>query len=386
MDGFAAELEAKGRAEATVDTYCKHVEWLACDVGGDDPWEVTGRQLTAWLDDQLWSTSTRRKVLVSLRAFYGHGIHEGLCQRSPLAGIAAVPARPRGPQRIAPAPLWRQPIEGWLNWLDAGARMSSTITVRRWWLTRLGETFADPWAVTPEDLMLWLSRGDWAPETKRQGRSSVQSFYRWAEIVGHVSVSPARHLHAVTIPRTLPRPTPDDVVLEAMHRADPRVRLAMQLAMYAGLRRAEIVGLHTRDIDDDCLHVRGKGGHERLVPLHPDLRVALRAELRRRRDTSESWGGGAVAVADGWLFPSDRPGRPLTPHHMGVLIARAMPGGWTCHTLRHRFATHAYRSGRDLRAVQELLGHSKPETTARYAAIPNGALLAAVAGVGIKSG
>ena len=50
---------------------------------------------------------------------------------------------------------------------------------------------------------------------------------------------------------------------------------------------------------------------------------------------------------------------------------------------RHRFATQAYRTGRDLRAVQELLGHAKPETTARYAAVPDGSLAAAVAGVGL---
>jgi integrase len=54
-------------------------------------------------------------------------------------------------------------------------------------------------------------------------------------------------------------------------------------------------------------------------------------------------------------------------------------------TLRHRFAMRAYMSERDLRAVQELLGHAKPETTARYAAVPDGALLAAVMGVGSEA-
>ena len=54
------------------------------------------------------------------------------------------------------------------------------------------------------------------------------------------------------------------------------------------------------------------------------------------------------------------------------------------HTLRHRFATTAYGVERDLRAVQELLGHSKPETTARYVAVPEGALRTAVAGVTVS--
>ena len=154
--------------------------------------------------------------------------------------------------------------------------------------------------------------------------------------------------------------------------------------MYAGLRRAEIARVHTRDIADNSLRVSGKGGHERVVPLHPELRVELRAELsRRRRDENGSWGGRASVEPGGWLFPSDEPHLPLTADHIGRLIARALPGTWTAHTLRHRFATQAYRTGRDLRAVQELLGHAKPETTARYAAVPDGSLAAAVAGVGL---
>ncbi|HET6299160.1 MAG TPA: site-specific integrase, partial [Kribbella sp.] len=60
---------------------------------------------------------------------------------------------------------------------------------------------------------------------------------------------------------------------------------------------------------------------------------------------------------------------------------RLLLGDWTGHSLRHRFASAAYAVDRDLRAVQELLGHSKPETTARYVATPDGALRAAVAGV-----
>ncbi len=187
-----------------------------------------------------------------------------------------------------------------------------------------------------------------------------------------------------TAARALPRPAPDDAVRAALAAADDRVRLALYLAVFAGLRRAEIAAVHTRDIEDQALHVHGKGGHERLVPLHPELRAALRAELRRRREgvPGTGWGRGPVKPG-GWLFPSDVADEHLTAHHLGKLIAAALPDGWTTHTLRHRFATKAYRTGRDLRAVQELLGHAKPETTAIYAAVPDGALEAAVAGVGV---
>ena len=383
VSGWRMMLEDSGRSMATVDGYVKHVTWLADDLDGD-PWEVTPGRLREWVDGHSWSTHTRRKVLVSLRAFYRHGLDLGELARSPLAGLEAVPARKRGPSRLQVSARWQEPVAAFLTWMEAGARKASTIEQRRWWLIRLSETFADPWTVTPDDLGLWLSRGDWSPQTKRLGRSTVQLFYTWAENTGRVDRSPARLLPTVLIPRALPRPTPDDAVREALAVADERLRLALYLAVYAGLRRAEIAGVHTRDIEDQVLHVHGKGGHERLVPLHPELRTALRAELHRRREgvSGTGWRSGPTPPG-GWLFPSDVPGEHLTAHHLGKLITATLPAGWTTHSLRHRFATKAYVTGRDLRAVQELLGHAKPETTAIYAAVPDGALEAAVAGVGI---
>jgi integrase len=61
------------------------------------------------------------------------------------------------------------------------------------------------------------------------------------------------------------------------------------------------------------------------------------------------------------------------------LLSRALPPGWTGHTLRHRLATAAYGGTRDLLAVSALLGHSRPETTQRYVRLPDDAIRAAVA-------
>ena len=78
------------------------------------------------------------------------------------------------------------------------------------------------------------------------------------------------------------------------------------------------------------------------------------------------------------MFTSPAGGH-LTPGHVGKLIGRALPDGVTAHMLRHRCATAAYAGTRDLRAVQELLGHARPETTAAYVATPGEAIRAAVA-------
>ena len=83
------------------------------------------------------------------------------------------------------------------------------------------------------------------------------------------------------------------------------------------------------------------------------------------------------ARPSGWVFPGVV-GWHLSADRVGVLMSRALPPGWTAHTLRHRFATRAYAGSRDLLSVQALLGHSSPTTTRDYVQLPDDALRAAM--------
>jgi integrase len=132
------------------------------------------------------------------------------------------------------------------------------------------------------------------------------------------------------------------------------------LAAFGGLRAAEIAQVHARDLVGDELIVHGKGGKVRAVPVL-DGRLFARLQL-----------------LDGWAFPNGH-GDHITPGHASRLLSRALPDGWTAHTLRHRCASVAYAATRDLLAVGALLGHSRPETTQRYVAMPNDAIRAAAA-------
>jgi integrase len=154
------------------------------------------------------------------------------------------------------------------------------------------------------------------------------------------------------------------------------------LAAYAGLGRAEIAGLQWDDISDGRVRVRGKGGRVRVVPLLPELAAELTAE-RARRDASGSGTGYRyrAGLAGPWLFPGTR-GGPILPDSLGRAALKALGAAYSVHTLRHRFATRAYAGTRDLLAVQQLLGHSKPETTTRYARASAAALVEAVAAAG----
>jgi integrase len=319
-------------------------------------------------------------VLNSLRSFYAYGLDTAQLQRSPLLGIG-LPNRRRGPAPLTMPAAWAEPANQWRDWLLAAGRSAGTLHVRFRWLRALAESYSDPWSISPGDLAVFLSRTDWSPEYRRQGHASLRGFYAWAEHSGLITTSPARYLPAVRVPRTVPRPAPDDAVSIALAQADDRTRLAIYLAAYAGLRRGEVAAVHCHDIGLGALRVKGKGGHERLVPLHPELDAALRAEMHRRREGHPASGWTTHADPDGWLFPSDDPSEHLTAQWVGSLIKRTLPAGWTTHHLRHRFATQAYAVERDLRAVQELLGHSSPTTTTRYAAVPAEAVSNAVSGI-----
>lgn len=369
------------RAQATAETYAKHVRSLAAAMSDAELWDVTPARLDAWIRSQSWSTSTRSKVLVSIRAFYVWAMDEGLAATSPVAGVAVSHTRP-GPLPAVPrSEAWAQASTDYLTHLRAGGRAEGTMKLRRWQLHDLSELHVDPWAITSNDLALWVAKPDLSGEYRRSLRGTARSFYGWAVKTDRCSHNPALQLDPVLINRALPRPISRDALVEALSKADDRQRLILLLAALAGLRRAEVAGVHFRDVlADSQLLVRGKGGHQRLVPLHPVLLEELKAE-RRRRATFR----GPHLSPDGYLFPScNQPGPgPITPRRVADLAMGCLPPGWTLHTLRHRFATQAYSAQRDLRAVQELLGHAKPETTARYAAVPDGAKLSAVLGAGL---
>lgn len=71
---------------------------------------------------------------------------------------------------------------------------------------------------------------------------------------------------------------------------------------------------------------------------------------------------------DGYLFSGQIDGH-ISPGHVGVLLSRLMPAGWSMHKLRHRYATRGYAGTGNLRAVQEALGHASVATTQRYTAV-----------------
>lgn len=251
-------------------------------------------------------------------------------------------------------------LEPYINWLEAGGVSQGTIRLRLHHLGRFGEHY-DLANATPEDIIGWLQQDGWKPETRKSYRASLRSFYQWQHKTGRRGDDPTIHTRPIKSPPRVHKTAPREALDAALAKAKDRDKLALLLAAYAGLRRAEIAGLHASNIYPAHLVIRGKGGRERRIPIHPVLAPLLKDAQAR----------------GGYLFPNVD-GEPVAPDAMGRRIARLLPTGLSAHSLRHFFATEVYRNTKDLRATQELLGHSSIATTQIYVATDDDALQAAV--------
>jgi tyrosine recombinase XerC len=213
---------------------------------------------------------------------------------------------------------------------------------------------------------------------KSQGRalSAIRSFFRFACREGALGFNPAVSIPAPRAPRTLPRhlrPGEVEQLLTPPPGAESslqlRDRALLELLYGSGLRVSELVGLDWGDLDLEARVVRvlGKGRKERMVPFGRAASSALRSWLavwEERRGTA------AEDPREEPVFLNHRGGR-LSDRSVRRILDRwveaaSLQSGVHPHVLRHSFATHLLERGADLRAIQELLGHSSLSTTQRY--------------------
>jgi site-specific recombinase XerD len=145
----------------------------------------------------------------------------------------------------------------------------------------------------------------------------------------------------------------------------------LELLYGSGLRVGELCGLQVSSVSvaNGSANVWGKGSKERRVPISEPAVAALRRWLAIRQDVLPPEAGDV-------LFGNER-GRPLTPRDVRRIVDRRSPSPTHPHALRHTFATHLLDGGADLRAVQELLGHTDVATTQRYTHVSRERLSAA---------
>ena len=139
-----------------------------------------------------------------------------------------------------------------------------------------------------------------------------------------------------------------------------------------------------------CVRARWSGRRSSISTAHrrssgsnsPREAKTATSCCRPRRSTYCANGGRraprvAMPVAERWLFPGTKPGKPMTTRQLRRLFheaaaAAGIKKGVTLHALRHSFATHLLERGTDIRIIQALLGHDKLDTTARYTRVATG--------------
>jgi integrase/recombinase XerC len=215
--------------------------------------------------------------------------------------------------------------------------------------------------------------------------AGLRSFGRFLEREGKGKVGALSAIRAPKVAKSLPKPLP---MASAKRLADADERAGeeretwilvrdaavMALLYGSGLRISEALGLRRREVprpgEGDVLVVTGKGNKTRMVPVLQNV-LALVQEY--------------VATCpyplpqDGPIFVGAR-GGPLSPRIIQLAMERlrgalGLPDSATPHALRHSFATHLLSRGGDLRAIQELLGHSSLSTTQVYTGIDSERLL-----------
>lgn len=282
----------------------------------------------------------------------------------------------------------------WRRWLEV-ERAASRHTVRAYWTDLTAFlTFARDHLGRPPDLndLGDFTLGDFrAYLARRAGRgagavsrarnlSGVRSFFNHLDRAGILHNPALANLGNPKLPRSLPKPLAAGDALQVLDVAAAmpaenwiglRDRALFALLYGSGLRLGEALALDMENLPaKGALTVTGKGRRQRRVPLLPEVIAAIEAYRAACPHPAGRETPVFVGARGGRLNPG------VAERQMRFLrAALGLPSTATPHALRHSFATHILHHGGDLRAIQELLGHSSLSTTQRYTEVDDSRLL-----------
>ena len=266
--------------------------------------------------------------------------------------------------------------------LDAFARAHSSLSARTLaayesdlrlfaeWVARSGvDSPAGVTRMLVRRYVAALSTRQFARRTIARKAAALRRYFAWAVSDGLVDADPTLGVHvsagAGRLPRVLDRRELEQLLDAAPGQDEPLWRrhrddAVLEVLYGSGVRVSELCGLELDQVRlaERALIVWGKGAKERRVPLSEPAAAALETWLRTRPEVVPPEAGAV-------LFANER-GKPLTPRDVRRILDRRSSVPTHPHALRHTFATHLLDGGADLRAVQELLGHSDVATTQRY--------------------
>ena len=232
------------------------------------------------------------------------------------------------------------------------------------------EAHGDVEALDSERLRAFIAtehRRGLSPKSLQRRLSACRGFYGWLLKHGRIAANPVATVRAPKSARKLPQVLDVDEAVQLVELPTDaplglRDRAILELFYSSGLRLSELCALrwHALDLREGQVHVLGKGGKERLVPVGSHACRAL-----------ADWRAESAGQDEAPVFPGRGGAKPISPRAVQLrlrqlaqrqgIFKRVHP-----HLLRHSFATHVLESSGDLRGVQELLGHADIATTQIY--------------------
>lgn len=223
------------------------------------------------------------------------------------------------------------------------------------------------------DFVQFFGGQEFSNATQARMVSVIRSYFKYLIIEDWISSNPAELLEMPRLDSNLPdiltEGEVDDLIesIKKTPRNQQRNRVIVECLYSCGLRVSELSKLKISNLklNKDYIKIEGKGKKERLVPVSPDLKTALKTYIKESRKMTKV----AAGFEDYVLL--NRDGKRLSRIMIFNIIKKlALQAGIlktiSPHTFRHTFATHLVENGADLRVVQELLGHESIITTEIY--------------------
>jgi Site-specific recombinase XerD len=203
-------------------------------------------------------------------------------------------------------------------------------------------------------LSFMSSQRTYKPTTMHRIISTLSSFYRFLSSQGAVTANPMPGVERPKIKDQELRYLKHSQVIRLIDSIeDERDRLIVRAIYATGVRVSELCNINIEDIDfeDETIRVRGKGGKIRIVFVDPDTLSEMDSFILNR--------------IEGPLFLGQQ-GHHISPRAVQHIFKKYAPDGITPHKIRHSYASELYRRSKNLRVVQENLGHTSIKTTEIY--------------------
>ncbi|MGD1004668.1 MAG: site-specific tyrosine recombinase/integron integrase [Methanoregulaceae archaeon] len=219
---------------------------------------------------------------------------------------------------------------------------------------RLEASVEVPPTMITDYLSFMSSTRTYKPKTTHRIISTLSSFYRFLTIHGGVKLNPMVGIERPRIKQQDIKYLKHSQVLQLIDSIeDPRDKLIVRTIYATGVRVSELCGINIGDIDfeEHTIKIRGKGDKTRMVFLDNDTAEAIRTFIGNQ--------------IEGPLFIGQQD-KNISPRAIQHIFRHYAPTGITPHKIRHSYASELYRRSKNLRVVQENLGHTSIKTTEIY--------------------